>query len=415
MSKKRYYGWNIVSTLALTETVSWGIIYYAFSVFIVPLEQEFGWSREQISGAFSVALLVSGLMAVPVGFWLDRHGPRGLMTVGSIAASLLFYAYARVESLWSLYLIWTALGVTMAMVLYEPAFVVAAKWFVRRRGTALAVITFAAGFASTIFLPLSNWLLETFGRVQAKIYLALILAVGTIPLHALVLRRSPAAVGQEVDGGAAPEIADTIAPLKMVDVTFADAVRQRTFWWLAAGFGLSYMAAIAIRFHFIPLLLSRGYSSETAAWMTGIIGAMQVLGRVIYAPAGDKLPGKRVVIGLFMMQVVAIIIILIFSSNLATWVFVVLLGATHGALTLARPAMLADLYGAAQYGRISSIMAVTQRFAITVAPFLAALLYTRSGNDYTTTLWALIGISLVAALFMTRVRPTQIGQPVAAA
>ena len=405
MSKKRYYGWTIVSTLALTETISWGVVYYAFSVFIVPLEQEFGWSREQISGAFSVALLVSGLMAVPVGFWLDRYGPRGLMTVGSIAATLLFYAYARVESLWALYLVWTAMGVTMAMILYEPAFVVAAKWFVRRRGTALAVITFAAGFASTIFLPLSNWLLQSYGRVQAKIYLAIILAVGTIPLHALVLRRSPAAVGQEVDGGApAPAQSETPAP-RTVDVSFNQAIRQQTFWWLAAGFGLSYMAAIAIRFHFIPLLLSRGYSSEAAAWMTGFIGAMQVLGRVIYAPAGDKLPGKRVVIGLFMMQVLAIIIILIFNSNLATWIFVIMLGATHGALTLARPAMIADLYGAAQYGRISSIIAVIQRFAVTAAPFLAAFLYTRSGNDYTTTLWTLIGISLIAALCIARIQP----------
>ncbi|MCB0014085.1 MAG: MFS transporter [Anaerolineales bacterium] len=405
MSKKRFYGWNIVSTLALTETISWGIIYYAFSVFIVPLEQEFGWSREQISGAFSVSLLVSGLMAVPVGFWLDRYGPRGLMTVGSIAAAILFYAYARVESLWALYLIWTALGVTMAMVLYEPAFVVAAKWFVRRRGTALAIITFAAGFASTIFLPLSNWLLETYGRVQAKIYLAIILAVGTIPLHALVLRRSPAAIGQEVDGGVVPKEESTDEPVKVVNVSFNQAVRQPSFWWLAAGFGLSGMAANAIRFHAIPLLLSRGYSSETAAWMTGFIGAMQVLGRVLYAPAGDKLPGKRVVIGLFLLQVVAIVILLFFSDNLATWAFVITLGATHGALTLARPAMIADLYGAEQYGRISSIMAVTQRFAITVAPFFAAYLYTRAGNDYTTTLWSLIGFSLIAAYFIARVQP----------
>ena len=405
MNKKRYYGWNIVYTLAFTETISWGVVYYAFSVFIVPLEQEFGWSRAQISGAFSVALLVSGLMAVPAGFWLDHYGPRGLMTVGSIAAAVLFYAYAQVETLLGLYLIWTALGVTMAMILYEPAFVVIAKWFISRRGTALAVVTFAAGFASTIFLPLSNWLLETLGRVQAKIYLAIILALGTIPLHALILRRSPADVGQELDGAIDSPDAPTAQGRRSID--FRQAMGLPAFWWLVTGFGLAMMSAIAIRFHFIPLLISRGYSEDTAAWMTGFIGAMQVLGRVIYAPAGNKLPGKKVIIALFLLQAVAMVIILSSSSNVATWVFVVMLGATHGALTLARPAMIADIFGAAQFGRISSVVAVTQRFATTIAPFGAGYLYTQSGNSYTSTLWVLIVLSLLATLAMTRIRADQ--------
>ncbi len=236
MRKSYYYGWNIIAALAMTETISWGVIYYAFSVFIIPLEQEYGWTRTQISGAFSISLLVSGGMAIPVGFWLDRYGARGLMTVGSIGAVILFYAYSQVTTLPALYAIWVGLGITMAMILYEPAFVVATKWFVKRRGRAIAIITLVAGFASTIFLPLSNWLLSTFGRAEAIIYLAMILAVSTIPLHALVLRRHPSDLGLHPDG-MAPDDTVTQNSVKHQGATFREALGQSTFWWVALAFG----------------------------------------------------------------------------------------------------------------------------------------------------------------------------------
>jgi MFS family permease len=94
-----YYGWVLVFTLALTETTSWGILYYAFTVFLTPMQAELGWSRADLTGAFSVALLLSGLAGIPVGRWLDRHGPRLLMTLGSCVASLLVLAWAKVERL----------------------------------------------------------------------------------------------------------------------------------------------------------------------------------------------------------------------------------------------------------------------------------------------------------------------------
>ena len=112
-----YYGWVLVVTLGITETISWGILYYAFTVFLAPMEAELGWSRGAMTGALSLALLLAGLAALPVGRWLDRHGPRLLMTVGSCVGSLLVLAWARVGDLTSFYVLWAAIGVTMAKVL----------------------------------------------------------------------------------------------------------------------------------------------------------------------------------------------------------------------------------------------------------------------------------------------------------
>jgi MFS family permease len=113
-SKAPSYRWVIVSTLSVTETISWGILYYAFGILLAPMEREMGWSRAQSTAAFSIALLVSAVFAVPAGRQVDRGGARLMMTLGSCAGVALLVAWARVESLPALYLIWAAVGVTMA-------------------------------------------------------------------------------------------------------------------------------------------------------------------------------------------------------------------------------------------------------------------------------------------------------------
>src|SRR5215212_10094634 len=94
-----YYGWLLVATLGVTETISWGILYYSFSVFLPVMEADLGWSRGEMSGAFALATLVSGLCAAPVGRWLDAHGPRLLMTLGSAIGSILILSWGRIETL----------------------------------------------------------------------------------------------------------------------------------------------------------------------------------------------------------------------------------------------------------------------------------------------------------------------------
>ena len=130
---RRFYGWRIVGALAVTETVSWGILYYAFAVFQVPMRAELGFSAATMAGAFSVAVAVTGVAAVPVGRWLDRHGARGLMTAGSIAAVGFVLAWSRVSNVVGLYAVFAGIGLVSAAVLYEPAFAVVVRWFAAGR------------------------------------------------------------------------------------------------------------------------------------------------------------------------------------------------------------------------------------------------------------------------------------------
>ena len=395
---KLYYGWWITFTFAITETVSWGIIFYAFSVFITTNETDFGWSRAEITGAFSLSLLTTAAMSFPVGWFLDRYGPRLLMTAGSILGTVLIFSLSQVESLPMFYAVWAGLGVSAAMVLYEPSFVVVARWFKRYRPRALAIITFAAGLASTIFLPLTDYLIRSFGRGQAWLILAVILGVITIPLHALILRPSPESMGLLPDGEqeADAETDGKTGPASF-DITLNQAIKQPAFWWFSLSFALSALSAIAIRVHFIPFLIDAEYSPEFAAWLGGIIGAMQVVGRLAFAPVGERISLKSVIVAIFLIQGGAILLLQFFPTLIGIWIFVVVFGAAYGATTLARTAMLADLYSGENYGRISGVQVTGLRVANMIAPVGAGIIYTQSGNSYQIVFPILAVLSLMAA------------------
>lgn len=207
----RSRAWGIVGALSVTETVSWGILYYAFAVFLVPMQRDLGFSAAELTGAFSIAMLVSGAAGIAVGRYLDRRSPRGLMTLGSVAGVALVVAWSQVHGLVAFYAIWVALGLVMATVLYKPAFTVLAKHFpaTEQRRRAMTAMTLVAALASFIFMPLAQALIDAHGWRDALLWLALILAVVTVPLHALVLRPAPstdhpAAVAASTAAGRSP-------------------------------------------------------------------------------------------------------------------------------------------------------------------------------------------------------------------
>lgn len=408
--RRMYYGWVLVLTLSLTETTSWGILYYAFTVFLTPMQEELGWSRAAMTGAFSLALLISGVSGVPIGRWLDRHGPRILMTIGSCAATLLVLAWAAVDSLTMFYLIWAGIGVTLAAVLYEPAFFVVATWFVRQRGRALTVLTFIAGFASVIYVPLAGWLVQRQGWRGALATLAGMLAVGTIPLHALVLRRRPEDLGLIPDGANSPTSENTVEAAAGHGVPIGEALRDAAFWWLSVAFFLSQLATAAVAVHLVPYLIDIGYGAGFAAMATGLIGAMALPGRLIFTPLGDRLPRQQVTACLFLVQTLALLVLLLVYSMAGVYAFVVLFGIGFGAMTPARAALVADLYGPAHYGKINGVLALFVTGSRALAPVSAGAVYDWAGS-YEPMFWGLLVASAVATVAVLLVRKEE--QPVA--
>jgi MFS family permease len=397
-----YYGWVMVGALSATETISYGILAYAFTVFIAPMRLELGWSVAAITGAYSLGLLTAGLTAVALGRWLDEQGARLPMSLGSLLAAALLFAWSNAGpnagGLWTFYLLWAGLGVAMAAVLYEPAFAVLATWFRRDLGKALTVLTFLAGFASVIFIPLAGLLVDQHGWREALRWLALI-QLGTFPLHALLLRRRPADLGLGPDGEAVVHT----SPESHTGVTSREAFARPDFKRLAIAFSLSTFAITALGVHLVPLLVSAGHSPTGAAGIGGLIGLLALPGRIVLTPLGDVWPRRLVAAAIFGLQCLGLLALLV-GPGAATpvWTFVILYGAGFGAITPARAALLAEQFGGSHYGRISGRMALINSLARAVAPVSTGLLVTFAQGDYRILLTVLAASCALAALFVGR-------------
>lgn len=396
--RRPYYGWILVLVLGITETTSWGVLYYAFTVFVAPMQDELGWSRAQTSGALSAALLISGIAAVPVGRWLDRHGPRLLMTAGSVASVLLVIAWSMARDLLTFYAIWIAIGACLSAVLYGPAFATVTVWFRRRRSQALMALTLMAGLASTIFIPLAAWLLALQGWRAALVTLAVILGVVTIAPHALLLRRRPADLGLAPDGDAlVPEAA---SPHLEQSASLKEALRHPTFPWLVVAFCLSGLT-IGVFVHLVAYLGDRGYDAAFAAIAAGSIGAMQLVGRVLFAPIERRFAPRVLSVGVFGVMGVALLILALVPSSVGVLLFVVLFGASRGAETLLRSTVVAGLYGPARFASIAGVLTFFITVAQAVSPVSIGVVHDVFGS-YEPALWALAVLSFVAAAAIAR-------------
>jgi len=392
--RRPYYGWILAVVFGSCETVSWGVLYYAFSVLIAPTTLEMGWSRAEISGALSVMLVVSGVAGLAVGRWFDEHGPRLLMTAGSIVAVPLVLAWSQVQDLLSFYLIWIGIGIVFATVNYGPAFATMIVWFRRHRSQALTLVTLFAGFSSTIFVPLTAWLVSTQGWRQALVTLAIVLGVLTVAPYALLLRRRPADIGLGVDGDRLDDRPDvTVTP--ELSASFREALRHPTFKWLALAFAL-YALGVGVPVHLVAYLGDHGYPLAFAAAATGGIGAAQVVGRLLFAPLERRLPPRTVSLLIYLGQPAALLILLFVPSAVGVLAFVLLFGAARGAETLVRSTIVAGLYGPRRIASIAAVLTLATTITQAIAPVSLGAVYD-SVRSYVPGFWALVVLSGVAA------------------
>ncbi|WP_433438542.1 MFS transporter [Nonomuraea sp. CA-141351] len=346
----------MIGALSVTQTAGYGVLYYAFSVFIPPMSRELHAGVAQLTGAITLAVLVSAMVAPAIGRWLDRHGGRGLMTVGSVLGGLAVLAWSQVRSVAQLYVVCGVLGVASAMVLYEAAFAVIVAWFdATRRARALLAVTVVAGFASSIFLPLTGFLVDLYGWRQALVILAVGYALTSVPLHALAVRSR-----------AAPPHVDRR------EIVGA-ALRERPFWLLAAAFLTQTGAVGVMGVLLVTYLIALGHPPVFAAGVAGLLGVLSVTGRLVTTGLQGRWSVALITAVMFGLQGLAAMLLPLVGRSVAGAVAsVVLFGLGFGVGTIARPALLADRYGTGAYASLSGALALPITVAKAVAPLLAA-------------------------------------------
>jgi predicted MFS family arabinose efflux permease len=399
-------GWRIVMVFAITQTLGYGCLYYAFAVLLHPVAADLHTSTAVVTGALTTAVLTWAIVAVPVGRWLDRHGGRAIMTIGSLAGAALLAGWSQVREVWQLYLVFIGLGAAMAMALYEAATAVVVSWFLpEQRSRALLAMIVVAGFASTIFMPLTGWLNDHYGWRTTLLVLAVVYGAVAVPLHAFVVRRPP-------DGASAHQRATAAQRRTLVRA----AVRDGRFWCLAVAFVAHAAAMSTMTIHLVGYLIARGHPATFAATVAGLLGVLSVTGRLLLTAAARRFRLSTVVAIVFTIQAVAALGLLAAAGTRVGAVLAVTgFGIGFGVASLAGPALLADRYGTTAYASIAGTLAAPVTLAKAGAPLAAATLYTATG-DYRPVLLTVGGLSLLAAagILARAATPAPADHPVAA-
>lgn len=400
--RRDFPGWRMVWALAVTEAISYGALFYCFAVMLAPMRDDLGASTAELSGALTLSLAITGLAAVPVGWWLDRHGARGLMTVGSLLAGASVAAWSRADNLPQLYLAFAGMGLAGAAVMYEPAFAVINTWFDRDRHAALLALTVIAGFSSTVFLPLSQALVDGLGWRDAVLVLAVLAGLCAVP-HYLVLRRAPDDLGLHADGvppGGTGPTSDTgaVAAVRARPSDARSAWRDRAVRLLTAAVFLETVAITVVAVHLVSYLRRDGFSAGTAATAAGMLGALQVAGRITLSRIARRWGMARTAAAMVGAQTIGVAALFAFPHPLNATVFVVLFGTGFGVMSIARPALLGSYVARPIFASVAGVQTLVLNAGRVVAPVSAGALISSAG--YGPTFAAVATCSLLTAAFL---------------
>ena len=381
---------TILWMLSLGQLISWGLVYYTFPLFVVPMTEDLGWSRSSMFGALSAGLLVAGLCSIPVGAWIDRGHGRKLMTGGSLGAAALLMVWSRIDTLPLFYVVWIGLGICQAVILYEPAFAVITRVYGPRYKQAILLMTFLGGLASTFGIPFAQLLIERIGwRPTLEVMAAVNLVVAL--MHWLFVPGP----GEKAIAIAAP----TPPPEGTVRKSpLAAAVRVPAFWGLVVAFAGYGLAFSAMSFHLIPLLDDRGVPIGVVMAIIALIGPMQVVGRVLLMAGQRHITTIQLgALVYFAFPVAMAMLAMGVSDVYGLILFAVIYGLANGLVTILRGMSVPEFIGPEGYGVVSGALTMPTNIMRAVGPIAASLAWGAFGG-YTPVLWGLAGIMLVAAL-----------------
>jgi len=348
-------------TLAISQLVSWGVLFYGFAVVASDITDETGWSEGLVSGAFSIGLLIAGLGAPPVARALARHDPRLILTAGSIIGIMGMVAFAAAPNPVVLYAAWAVIGVAMAATLYEPAMAVLVALDPGRRHRTIAAVTVAGGLASTVFAPLGAALADALGWRQALAVLGIGGGVLTAVLHAVVL---PAAHTHDATTQATHE------PAPPVDR------RQRQ---LRSAVLFEQAAMIATTAYLIGLLVDRDVPLGTASAALGVMGLGKVAGRLLLLGPIGRRSTTSLAAAASAIQAVGLAVPLAITTGAVLYPAMVLAGAASGATTVLRPLIVVELVGAGPFAATNARIQRATTLTRAASPLLLGVAVTTLG------------------------------------
>ncbi|MGQ3028842.1 MAG: MFS transporter [Ferrovibrionaceae bacterium] len=398
-----YYGWIIVAVAFVTMAI--GVTARtAFSLFLPPIVDEFGWDRGLTAGAFSFGFFVNALASPLIGRLMDRRGPRFVIECGvaMLAAGLLLAAF--VDRPWQLYV---TLGLLLCLgagcLTYTTQSQYLPHWFARRRALAISIAFSGAGVGAIVLMPWLQAIVAGEGWRAACTALGVMVLVVLGPIN-LALRRRPEDIGLVPDGvpaaGAPPRRRARIvdAHWAATDWTIGRATRSARFWLLGLGFFSAMFAWYAVQVHQTKYLIESGFDPLTAAWALGAVAAVAIPGQIALGALSDRIGREWIwTIGCigFVVCYACLIGLEDHPDRLLLYVMVACQGALGYGLTSVMGAIVVEMFEGPQYATIFGVLTIPLMGGGAVGPWATGVVHDLTGS-YVPAFVAAILLSLVS-------------------
>ena len=411
---KLFYGWVILGACFATTTMVGGL-FYSFGIFFNPLLEDFGWSRALTSSVSTANLLAFAFSSMFFGRLIDRYGPRLVLAGSAVIVGLGYILCSQVSSIWQLYLFYiiAALGSGPTWVL--PTSTVQ-RWFVKRRGLTLALVTTGIGFGALIFAPIINHLIFTYGWRTSYIILGVLTwLILTAASTVMVLDPEkkglrPYGVNESTSNMTGQKTIDHQSTKSepmistAVEWEFNEAIKTKAFWGLVILYTFGLFPIYMLATHIVPHAIDMGISEGVAAGALGLIGATSIAGRLLGGAVAERFGWtKGLAMSCFLTSVSVFWLITIHNAWML-YVFVVTYGLFYGARVPQFPGIVGHFFGNTA---LASLIGLCHGLAIlgsAEAPIVAGLIYDKTGSY--TVAFLIAGIaSLIAGTLALLLKP----------
>ena len=365
----------------------WAAMYYGFPALLPAWERDLGWSKTELSFAFTVSLVVSASLVPVAGRLIDRGHAHAIFTGGAMLGAVLLALLCVVTEYWQFLCVWIGLGVAMSGTLYEACFAVLVRSTGDRARRAITTVSIVAGLAGTVAFPSAHLLTGALGWRGAVLVFAAAVGAVAVPLIWSACRR-------------AETQATMHAPEPSASAGQAMAVARRpVFWLLAIAVFLAALDHGMLISHVLPILDDRGIDAGLAVLAASCVGPMQVAGRLVLM-AADRFASTVVAsTGCFAMMAIAGVCLLDAGAAPAFLAgFVVLQGAGIGIASVMRPVVTAELLGRRNFGVVSGMIGLMHMGGYALGPSVSAMVWAWGGYDRVIVLAAGAAIAATAAL-----------------
>lgn len=374
-----FYGYWILTVAFLYLFIYSGLGVGAFSLFVKPLQTDFGWGRGEIMVAFTIFFALTGLALPGIGSLIDRYGVRGVISVGALVTGLGFVSLMKLQSIWHFYIAYMVIGVGMTTFGPVPASAVVANWFKRRRGMLIGIVSAGLGAGILVYAQLlGSYVIPVFGWRTTYLVLGISAWVPII-LTLLFVRTKPEEMGLRPDGIEAPQGMDLgqMPPLAE-GLNLKAALKTSAFWLLLISYFIGGYSAMGISQNQVPHLQDIGFPlSRAAVALTGL-GLGSAIGKFLFGLLCDRIQAKYAwAISLFLLAgaVVFLLSLKATSSMSVIWLYAICNGLGNGGWLPTMSILVNVNFGLVSYGVIFGMASLADSIGCALGPLMAGYMY----------------------------------------